>query len=554
MISNFVRKLMRFNAYAIAPLMIISIGWLTNELAAFLDKTLPESLSGKAIFAVFCGFCLLLAFILFSINVLINQFEKEPTAAVQISGGLLLRIAAFFAFTLLAALTINMVNTQLSRILTANLSTPYTLIFTSFTMIVLFFSDFQFVKQNQTPFHRWPVSLKLACMVCALLVFVNAVLLICHPQVAHGWTYLNIVLIAGYSIYLFFEVTRSFVKPQNKLTDRDKMPGKVGIVTFLSNLRGQEPEPWSSVYQKVFIQQNHQDSEPSSDLHSLLVKFYTDYSYLIALVRTRFRALLENSKLDSLEKKNGLMFVRIFRDPSFKEHHSSVIDEHFKKLENHQKDKPPPFTVNMKNTYLYFSIRFAKNNKNLYTPRNLLETADEMALFFSGNHPWEMTLRSIHHHLEQKTLEKVFFIVSEGSRGSFNSVTCLISCLHWALRSMNTSLDFAIAVKTLNEEHQNIKLIDIEQPDTVDLSQFTGMNFESYEQTSDALNAVLNSSKIAQLGLHNVVVDITSGQKTASVASALAASVSDSTNQYVDTNSKVVKGFDFKYVDPTKTP
>ena len=174
-------------------------------------------------------------------------------------------------------------------------------------------------------------------------------------------------------------------------------------------------------------------------------------------------------------------------------------------------------------------------------------------------HPWEMTLIAIEHHIKTNNKSgklKQLTIIASSNKGydgppSIEQVKYFIEILKTYLDYHNLKVDIKIAKKDSN----SVRLVDTKN---ININNFYkscfGINFGSVEETNEAMKQILENKTTNKFTHSETVIDITSGQKSSTVAGILAATSLDVCNQYVDTNdTSKVKGYNFMYQDPTKT-
>ncbi|HIJ96604.1 MAG TPA: hypothetical protein HPP94_12870 [Desulfuromonadales bacterium] len=121
---------------------------------------------------------------------------------------------------------------------------------------------------------------------------------------------------------------------------------------------------------------------------------------------------------------------------------------------------------------------------------------------------WEMPYLAIKHHAER--LEQVHVFTSSGSRGSHQHFACF--------REIMSALFSGIRIVELNN---------------------LGIDFEDIETVHDHLDKLYEQFDTTDsFGPHDVMLDVTGGQKTNSIAGAMATLSEGRKFQYVSTNNK----------------
>lgn len=165
--------------------------------------------------------------------------------------------------------------------------------------------------------------------------------------------------------------------------------------------------------------------------------------------------------------------------------------------------------------------------KNRTSPQELIET-----LIQSVNHTdlinsqnteeiladtsWEIPLIVIRHHAP--TLEYLYVITSSGNKG--------------------TTYQMELFTKTVNALFPKVKVIELVKG---------GVDFEDVKAVFQAVERFYTEVSAKGIKQENALVDITGGQKTTSVAGAIATLATGRRFQYVSTESKRVLAYDVGY-------
>lgn len=126
---------------------------------------------------------------------------------------------------------------------------------------------------------------------------------------------------------------------------------------------------------------------------------------------------------------------------------------------------------------------------------------------------WEMPFRAIQHHASK--LQHVVLVTSSGGKKS--------------------SLESDLFVKLAHVLYPNIRI----EEHVVD--------FENLEQIFDLINHVYEKAKQSGLREDDVLVDITGGQKTNTIAAAIATLAIGRQFEYITTGEKIVRSYDVGY-------
>jgi len=176
-------------------------------------------------------------------------------------------------------------------------------------------------------------------------------------------------------------------------------------------------------------------------------------------------------------------------------------------------------------------------------------------------HAWEMSLRSIEYHLEndkeKRKLKQLTIVASSNKDGK--KEPSILQAKEF-IKQLCTYFDYnykneRIIINLVVIENNTVKLKNEASEITYNSNYYTkgfGINFGSYKETSDTLKELLKFEP-SIIGNHSeIVIDFTGGQKSTTVAATLAATIYDVNNQYVDTGSKKINGYNFKYITPTQ--
>ena len=136
--------------------------------------------------------------------------------------------------------------------------------------------------------------------------------------------------------------------------------------------------------------------------------------------------------------------------------------------------------------------------------------------------PWEMPLKAIEYH--KGTLKNLFVFTSNGENG--------------------TTLLMPLFIKVVNQLYPALIVKEV---------YAGGMDFESIEDVF--ANVELFYTQAAQVGCkeQDILVDITGGQKTNSIAAAVATLLSGREFQYISTGTKDVMAYDVRYIEKSES-
>jgi len=126
---------------------------------------------------------------------------------------------------------------------------------------------------------------------------------------------------------------------------------------------------------------------------------------------------------------------------------------------------------------------------------------------------WEMPFLAIQHHISK--LQHIVLVSSSGGKRS--------------------SLESGLFIQLVHSIYPNIRI----EEQTVD--------FENLEQIFDWINHVYEKSRQEGLKESDVLVDITGGQKTNSIAAAIATLAIGRQFEYITTGEKIVRSYDVGY-------
>ncbi|MCF8382794.1 MAG: hypothetical protein K9G39_04250 [Chlorobium sp.] len=141
-----------------------------------------------------------------------------------------------------------------------------------------------------------------------------------------------------------------------------------------------------------------------------------------------------------------------------------------------------------------------------------------LALEFFDGKKWEMPLKAISYH--KSRLKKVLLFTSSGAHGT-----------------SAMSGDFRKVVQFFYPAIQ------------VDEIKSGGMNFEDVEEVFKAVENFFLRNEKENVKESDMLVDITGGQKTNSIAAAIATLATGRNFQYISTETKDVRVFDVRYMD-----
>lgn len=164
--------------------------------------------------------------------------------------------------------------------------------------------------------------------------------------------------------------------------------------------------------------------------------------------------------------------------------------------------------------------------KNRTSPQELIDTLTQLVTHTDFNNQnieeiladtsWEIPLIVIRHHAP--TLEYLYVITSEGDRGTTHQVE--------------------LFTKTVNALFPKVKVIELVKG---------GVDFEDVKAVFQAVERFYTEVSAKGIKQENALVDITGGQKTTSVAGAIATLATGRRFQYVSTESKRVLAYDVGY-------
>ncbi|NLI30987.1 MAG: hypothetical protein GX423_13050 [Nitrospiraceae bacterium] len=141
----------------------------------------------------------------------------------------------------------------------------------------------------------------------------------------------------------------------------------------------------------------------------------------------------------------------------------------------------------------------------------------------SRPHPWEMPLLAVDYHSD--TLTHLYIFVSCGEKGSAPALPLF--------RRLISSRWPHLAVVVLPESTE-------------------GVDFENIHDVFDMTEALYLRAKADGFQPQDVIIDITGGQKTTSIAAAMATLASGRRFQYVSTTSKKVRAYDVVYTNSSE--
>lgn len=153
----------------------------------------------------------------------------------------------------------------------------------------------------------------------------------------------------------------------------------------------------------------------------------------------------------------------------------------------------------------FAAIRTAIENKSLVP-------------FFFDRKRWEMPLKAIDYH--KSRVKKVLLFTSSGAHGT--------STMSGDFRKVVQFLYPAILVEEIKPG---------------------GMNFEDVEEVFKAVENFFLRNEQENVKESDMLVDITGGQKTNSIAAAIATLATGRNFQYISTETKEVRVFDVRYMD-----
>jgi hypothetical protein len=164
--------------------------------------------------------------------------------------------------------------------------------------------------------------------------------------------------------------------------------------------------------------------------------------------------------------------------------------------------------------------KFAGNESSMSNSDGVTKESLEKALGDNSFHfnllfntSWEMPFRAIQHHISK--LQYIVLVASSGGRRS--------------------SLESGLFIKLVHALYPNIRI----EEQVVD--------FENLEQIFDLINHVYEKAQQEGLKDSDVLVDITGGQKTNSIAAAIATLAIGRQFEYITTGEKIVRSYDVGY-------
>lgn len=149
--------------------------------------------------------------------------------------------------------------------------------------------------------------------------------------------------------------------------------------------------------------------------------------------------------------------------------------------------------------------------------RNAIADRSLDADFFNGKR-WEVSLKAIDYH--KSRLKQIFLFTSSGIRGT----------------------------SAVSEDFRNV--VEFLYPEIV-VEEITpkGMNFEDIEKVFNAVEDFFLLNEKKRVKESDMLIDITGGQKTNSIAAAIATLATGRNFQYISTESKDVRVFDVRYLE-----
>ncbi|MBD1389274.1 hypothetical protein IC617_07545 [Neiella sp. HB171785] len=494
----------RLFAYLVTPLMIASIGWLASSWA----NVITEKTSGSVAYA-FYGLLLLLALFMFTMMLVSNHYEKLPASEMKggISNLYLRKVAMFFVVTGFMATCFSIISSLVSKQANEYIGTlvmSFALGGISLGLLfgeAFFRSGFSF-QGVQSLYKLKPGKPKLAHR--ASLVGVGIIILIVAEFMcfSNASTWAQTIVFIGITIYLAFlfaKLARDFIRPHNRYLNELEHTEAHHLVLFLSNMKGE----------------SNVDVTKVDNCRKALIK--------LMCLKEYYRA--DKASISALQEQN--------------DHVQSFLSQ----LDPYQK------FVAFGGAWLSEGVVVARTRA--LGSHGLTQACVDMARFFQCS--WEMPLRSIGFHLDQENsqLRRITFIASEGHDGSRRKFELFYKFLSGYLQLQNLAgnVELYLVDKTSGEKQPiQVKNCRLTSAD----GSYHGIDFGSYNEVSHILNEFLRLDDVRHIGHHNTVIDVTGGSKPVSVAGALAATVMDIKNQYVDTNGKEIKAYDFRYSDPTK--
>lgn len=164
--------------------------------------------------------------------------------------------------------------------------------------------------------------------------------------------------------------------------------------------------------------------------------------------------------------------------------------------------------------------------KNRTSPQELIDTLTQLVTHTDFNNQnieeiladtsWEIPLIVIRHHAP--TLEYLYVITSEGDSG--------------------TTHQMELFTKTVNALFPKVKIIELVKG---------GVDFEDVRAVFQAVEKFYTEVSAKGIKQEDALVDITGGQKTASIAGAIATLATGRRFQYVSTVSKKILAYDVGY-------
>ena len=486
--------------YLITPLMVVSISWFSNHI----EKAISTNTLNTVLLWSGVTLLLFISYKMFVDMVLANLRQRDPTT--QASFKLILQITGFFAVTMAMGTLITFFANQLEG------ATKSWVDEKNFAWVVVGLHVLLMVIHFATdPDKGKRRKNRLFGTAAALIVIYLCVLYLAASTELIKWTniaglfLLNVV----YSCYLFYNITRKFVRPYNRMVTEDKVGMKEHLILFLSTLTSD-------------------GGAKSSD----------------------------SGKGDGLKAPD-----------------SNAINDLFLAKSSENIQRQTGLTATQKAQF--YNAFFAQYKANDTVSLTLAQLA--LRLNSAINTNWTMPLLAIAHHLgeqpgQSRQLKKITMVVSkhaEQDDGSVKSVEAFLEGVNCYFSKHNIAIDCKVLLVSQNNKGKVEKadLVNGEEVSQKLKQGMEGVNFLSYEDNSDVLFELLNLAEVLSVGHSNTVIDVTGGTKPVSVACALAATVTEVENQYIDTQAvkiaydnkmpfaqplACVKGYDFRFVDPTK--
>ena len=523
-------RLARVIAYCTLPILIASIGWLTGELA----NTISDGSSKSTAFAFMFLLLLLGLMNLFLIAYLNSSDVKEVKA-----GDVIFNI---FKFTVLAFAMGTAINTSVNLLEVTYLSTwgdTNNLVF--LLVVAVFLWLFHIASTADKPSGFKPTKSQWALLIGSL-TYLFGTLFLTNETALTLRQGLALIFFSGltlYCSYLFFRSAKQLIRPHNRLLKGDIAPQKK-LIIFLSSLFDKSAQPPVLSIEKLKTQKDYQQTVES-----------------MKDVLLHIQRIAEGGVLSEAKKK--ALYTEHFQG-------------HFEQLKSYSEE--------MVIVVFFEAVLQIEKKPNDMHLLGICERIAQYGEWRGRFHKWEMPLRAIAFHLEtlnidntsssRSLLEQLTIFASKRSetKNANGDVQIREAASVVQVGTFIYILQQYLVAKYKNKNEVMINLYVQQAQPKIGASYQTlpadklsevhyqngrGLDFGSYEQLSTALMQYLEKDQKNEHRYADIVVDITGGTKPTSVAGALAATVLDVRNQYVDTATKNVEGYDFQYADFTKS-